>query len=509
MVFRRKIMNLLVVGSSILFCFQVFSSLRLEQGSYANPTMIDTLTASANLNFTYYGCDPNPKAENIKLTTDGQCHLVRNYSLGQSGGLQSLSGTIGEMLVQYKGDQTNCSKKYTRTLHTRISLKDAYEKFQSKNCYPTHLLIRDSKEQKKTRFVWRTRRQRGLCALPETRISKQGFPTEEHPFFHLSANEDGFKIGDHTHYRYNHNRQQWCVSYRKNPYKCGQFPSPLPMAYKDKNTGKIHLKGVVALNPNGKASIFAIDKTYSDLKELFEDQKNGGFREIDQGKGRIGFRTWQKANGVPRSIVSSYVYNPSKVMGSHQRSIYFFPRNSFGVDITKTWCPEEHCFHELDVKKLTSLKCTHLRDPEKNTACAEDVRKNNLTCPKKPHVKLEHGGSRNICHSCLGMTPGLCAISKQQVQQIQQKLRQTDTFQITQQGEYKMRPGVEDGLAMNYMRMVETPKNKGCFVGYTASPEAGQGLRSAQSIETPKIETQKKVQEYKKTESKPKPESGK
>ena len=409
---NHKIKCFCLVGP-LIFSMKAFSSssLRLEEGSYANPTLIDTLTARTNLNFTYHGCDPNPKPENIELITDGNCQLARNYDLGQNGDSKSFSGTIGEMLVRYKNDTENCTKKYTKTLHTNLSLRDAYKKFESKKCFPTHLLIRDSAT-KNSRYVWRTRKQKGLCSLPETKISKQDFPTEDHDFFNLSANEDGFKIGDHTRYRYNHNAKQWCVSYRKNPYKCGQFPSPLPMAYKNTGTGTVHLKAVVALNPNGGASIYAIDKNYPNLRAMFQDQKNGNFTKVNRKKGRIDFRTWQKDNGIPRSIISSYEYDPENLEGRHQRSLNFFPRNSFGVGITRSWCPEEHCFLGMNVNHLIESRCQD-KTGELLEECKSNIKE--TSCDKNPKIELTHGGNGNSCHSCLGITPGVCAIDTPEI----------------------------------------------------------------------------------------------
>ncbi len=480
--FYHKIKCFCLIGF-LLFSQKTWSSLRLEKGSYANPTLIDTLTASTNLNFTYHGCDPTPNPENIELVTDGDCRLVREYDLGQSDGLKSASGTIGEMIVRYKNDQTDCSRKYTKTLHTRLSLKDAYEKFESKKCYPTHLLIRDS-ARRNSRYVFRTRKQKGLCTLPKINVSKEGFPTEDHDFFNLSANEDGFKIGDHTHYRYNHNSEQWCVSYRKNPYKCGQFPSPLPMAYKNTGTGRTYLKAVVSLSPDGGASIFAIDKNYPNVKAMFEDQKKGNFTKVDHTKGRIDFRTWQKDNGIPRSMISSYEYDPDNPNGRHQRSLNFFPRNSFGVGITRSWCPEEHCFLGMNADDIIASRCQG-KTGESLEECKFNIKK--TSCGKDPKIELSRGGNGNSCHSCLGITPGVCAIETHEVNIIKNRLIETDTLRINDQGEYVMKQGVESGLAANYAHIAEKPKKRGCFDGYARDSldifdSREPGVRAATSV---------------------------
>ena len=466
----------------LLFSTEALSSLRLEKGSYSNPTIIDNLTNKANLNFTYHGCDPNPKAENIELTTDGNCQLARNYNLGQDGEAISLSGKVGEMLVSYKGDQKNCPQKHTKTLHTNLSLEDAYKKFEDKGCYPTHLVIRDS-ETKNSRAVWRTRKQKGLCTLPETKVSKAGFPTEDFDFFNLSANEDGFKIGDHTHYRYNHNTRQWCVRYRENPYKCGHWPSPLPMAYKNTGTGNVYLKAVVALSPDGGASIYAIDKNYPNTRALFQDQKNGNFVNVNHTKGRVDFRTWQRDNGVPRSMISSYEYDSENPEGRHQRSLNFFPRNTFGVGVTRSWCHEEHCFLGKNINDIMVSKCQNrtgvsLRD------CHSDIKK--IQCKNDRRIDLTRGGNGNSCHSCLGITPGVCATETPEVDIIKKNLIETDTLKINSRGEYVMRPGVESGLALNYTHIAENPKKKGCFEGYARDSldifDSSPRTRSAQSV---------------------------
>ena len=479
---------ILIIGLSLLPT-KALSSLRLEEGSYANPTIIDTLRTRANLNFTYHGCDPNPKPENIRLSTDGDCKLARSYELGQDGEAKSLSGTIGEMLVSYKGDKKDCSQKYTRTLHTNLSLEDAYKKFESKGCYPTHLVIRDN-ETKNSGAVWRTRKQKGLCSLPDTKVSKKGFPTEDHDFFNLSANEDGFKVGDHTHYRYNHNSKEWCVRYRENPYKCGQFPSPLPMAYKNTGTGNVYVKGVVALNPNGEASIYAIDKSYPNLRAMFQDQRDGNFKKVNRQKGRIDFRTWQKDNGVPRSIISSYEYDPENPTGRHQRSLNFFPRNTFGVGITRSWCDEEHCFLGMkNINDIIKSKCKG-KTGESRRECEFEIGR--IRCNNDKKIELTQGGSGNSCHSCLGITPGVCAINTPEVDIVKKNLVETDELKIDSHGEYIMRPGVENGLAANYTRIAEKPKRKGCFDGYARDSldifDSGSPLvRSAQSVEERKI----------------------
>ena len=490
MSFNHKLKYFCFIGF-FLFSTEALSTLKLERGSYANPTIIDTLTDNANLNFTYHGCDPNPKAENIRLSTDGDCKLGQNYDLGQNGDAKAFSGIVGEMLVSYRGDKKDCSQKYTKTLHTNLSLKEAYEKFEKKGCYPNHLVIRDSAT-KNTRAVWRTRKQKGLCTLPETKVKKEGFPTEDFDFFNLSANEDGFKIGDHTHYRYNHNTKEWCVRYRKNPYKCGQWPSPLPMAYKNTGTGNVYLKAVVALDPNGGASIYAIDKSYPNTKAMFQDQKSGNFKNVNHTKGRIDFRTYQKDNGVPRSMISSYEYDPQNPAGRHQRSLNFFPRNNFGVGITHSWCSEEHCFLGMNINDIVKSKCQGKTTADSWAECKSNIER--MRCRKDKRIDLTRGGNGNSCHSCLGITPGVCAIDTPEVNTIKKKLIETDTLKINSSGEYVMRPGVESGLARNYVRIAETPKRKGCFEGYARDSqdifEAGSPrVRSAQSVESnPKTE---------------------
>ena len=59
-----------------------------------------------------------------------------------------------------------------------------------------------------------------------------------------------------------------------------------------------------------------------------------------------------------------------------------------------------------------------------------------------------------------------------------------------------MRPGVESGLALNYARIAESPKKKGCFDGYARDSldvfnSGAPAVRSAQSMnkDKPKPET--------------------
>src|SRR5690606_18260033 len=109
--------------------------------------------------------------------------------------------------------------------------------------------------------------------------------------------------------------------------KCGQWPTPVPIAYRDTATGTTHVKAVVNLSNDGKATIQALNKSYANNQQMYNDLKNGGGSQVDSSKGRIEYHTWTKNNGMKRAIVRSY-----DGQGQHQRSINLFARNIFGSD---------------------------------------------------------------------------------------------------------------------------------------------------------------------------------
>ncbi len=429
---------------TFLFSPLAFSSLTLEQGSYANRTHVDTVLRTANLNFTYNGCDPYPSPERVRLVIDGDCRSAAQSSIAQNLGQTPMEARVGEVIAQYdENANTNCANRITRRLHTNLSLIGIYEDFLKKGCFPSHLVIKDGTSPDNRR-IWKAESNKSLCRLPETRITKSGFPTEDHNFFNLTANDNGFKVGDHTQYRFDHNAKQWCVKYQENPEKCGQWPSPLPLAYEDSGDKRIHLKATVSLSPDGTASLRAINKTYKTQAELFNDQKNGLLTQTDKAKGRIDYHTWRKPNGLIRAIARSY--ETDEPHANHQRSLNFFARNVFGVGVTNSWCSEEHCFLGVDDENLRPS-----------------------LCGTSPKIEMSRGGNGNTCHSCVGITPGHCAIEEPEVAIVREKLLQDEQFTIQNTGEYKLGQDIERGLAKNYERVVTNPKNPGCHQGYAPS----------------------------------------
>ena len=428
----------LLIFSLLFFSQHIFAELRLEIGSHYNRTHMDMAMGRANLNFIYRGCDRNPNPSDIKLNVDGNCKLARDHALGQSGGSTSRSGMVGDILATYTDKNPGCTTKVTRRIHINKSLRDVYNQFQAKGCTPAFLVIKDGTGEGSKGFI-KDMNNKGLCTLPDTRISKPGFPTENFPFFNLTATDKGFKIGDHTKYEYDHNNKVWCVQYRNNPKKCGQWPSPLPMAYKDSGDSRFQVRGVVELGNDGKASIRAINKSYATQAELFEAQKRGEFENTDTSKGRIDYQTWRKPNGLVRAIARSYTVDSSNA--THQRSVNFFARNMFGIGITNTWCPGEHCFADVTEASLQASKCSD-----------------------KPIINMTNGGNGNVCQSCIGITPGQCAIEKPEVDFLRTQL--TSDFPLTPQGEYRFGQNINEPLMKNFNRIVANPKTPGCQQGY-------------------------------------------
>lgn len=433
------------------------ASLRLEEGSYANRTHIDSALRRANLNFTYRGCDRNPDPRRVQLTPDANCARSTPQDTGTSGSAHGRTSLEGRVTATYE-DQRECedSEQVTRRIHTNHSLRNIYEHFERLGCRPTHLVIQDSDPEFLSQ-VRQSTQDPTLCSIPETRISKPGFPTDEHSFFNLSANDEGFKIGGHTEYKYNHDTGSWCVRYiPNNTGGCEQpqdWPGPIPMLHCtdtfenscSQGQGNYHVKGTVSLMPDGQAQIRAMNRTFSSYDAVFEAQKNGELTNTIASAGRIDFQTWRKPNGLVRTIVRSY--DQDTPGANHQRAINFFARNVFGIGVTSSWCSDEHCFADVSQERLRPSRC------EEN-----------------PQVNLHNGGSGNLCHSCIGILPGHCAIERQEVDYLRSKLRQNSQFTILDTGEYKMGQNVETGLMANYNRIVTTPQNnRGCFEGHSPS----------------------------------------
>lgn len=449
----------LLLPLSLFIPLTSVASITLEPGSYANRSNIDAHLHRANLNFTYRGCDKDPKPNKIKLKVGNSCRSAKSLNLQKIGDQTSLSGTVGEIVATYDDPSGPCpeSRRVTKRLHTNRSLTDLYEDFQKQNCFPSHLLLRDGTPSQHRRIV-KNLRERSLCNIPSTRIRKKNFPTEESPFFHLRANDKGFSIGNESHYRFDHDRNQWCVKYKTNNEKCGQWPSPLPIAYQDEGDRLVHLKATVSLGPNGQASIRAIDKSFRSQAALFQAQKNGELLKTNINKGRIDFNTWRNnGNGLVRSIVRTYSTDgPNPI---HERSINFFPRNVFGLASANSWCSQEHCFAQPpESTQLTALKC-----------------KGNLTsagercysaCAKEPNVEMSHGGNGNLCSSCIGITPGQCALKREDIAFIRSNFTENENFSIhSTTGEYKLVKNIDAGLSQVYSQLITKPKNPGCYKG--------------------------------------------
>lgn len=435
--FKILVSHLMLIGFSSV----AIANLTLEEGSYANRTHIDMLRRTANLNFTYTGCDPNPSPERVRLVVDGDCRTGQQSSIVKQLGQDQMTQNVGEVIARYDGDQNaTCSTPTTRRLHTNLSLIGVYEDFQRRGCFPSHLVIKDGTATSNRR-IFKNETNKTLCRIPETRVTKAGFPTEEHPFLHMKANDNGFKIGDHTAFRFDHDKKEWCVKFQAEAEKCGQWPSPLPLAYRDADDKKFHLKATVTLGADGKANIRAINKTYNNETEIFNDQKNGRLTDTDKSKGRIEYHTWRKPNGLQRAIVRSY--ETDEPDANHQRSLNFIARNVFGVGVTNSWCPSEHCFLGVSDERLTPSRCG-----------------------TQPQIEMTSGGNGNTCHSCIGITPGHCAVENSEVAIVREKLVQDDNFTLLESGEYKLGQNVERGLALNYERVVTRPRNPGCHQGY-------------------------------------------
>ncbi len=437
--------------------YPAYGSLRLEQGSYANQTHIDAALRRANLNFTYRGCDRVPDPSRVRLTPDPNCTSQSPQTTGTDNGRTGVASLEGIVTATYE-DQTECAEneKVTRRLHTNHSLREIYNHFEQAGCRPTHIVIRDS-DPEFLSSVRQSTQDPSLCRLPETRIRKPGFPTDQYDFFNLTANDQGFKIGGHTEYKYNHDTGSWCVRYiPNNTGGCRQpqdWPGPIPLLHCtdtsenscSRGQGTYHVRGTISLQPDGRAQIRAMNRSFPNYNAVFEAQRNGELTNTDTSAGRIDFQTWRKSNGLVRTIVRSY--DQDTPGANHQRAINFFPRNVFGIGVTSSWCPSEHCFADVTQERLRSSRCN-----------------------QNPSVNLHNGGSGNLCHSCIGILPGHCAIERQEVDYLRSKLRQNSQFTILDTGEYRMGQNVETGLMANFNRIVSTPQNnRGCFEGYSPS----------------------------------------
>ncbi len=450
---------------------KALASLQLDGGSYANRTHIDTAMRRANLNFIYNGCDPNPSPSRIRIKSDGNCRLARNYNLNQEAGNSAVSGTVGELVATYEEPSSQtCANPVPRRLHSNVSLESIYETFQKQQCFPTYFVLKDGDGEGALQIAQR-RSDKGLCKIPDTRIKKEGFPTEDFDFFNLRANESGFRLGDHTTYRYDYDSKNWCVKHRQNDEKCGQWPSPLPMLYQGSADRRFHVKGTITLSPDGKASVRAIDKSYPSLKDVFSDQKMGGLTQTDVSRGRIDFHTWRNINGLVRSNVSSYETDEPR--GHHQRSLNFIARNVMGIGITNSWCPQEHCFIGVKSEGLQSSSCN-----------------------QPPLIDISRGGNGNTCHSCIGITPGLCALQPEEVQAVRARVVEDEDFKLLATGEYQFNENIDRGLEKNFSRIVSNPRKPGCHQGYapafTEIFDPGAASRSVNALDEKQRQENKK-----------------
>lgn len=440
--FASGFSRFIIFGASFLLSLNLNANLTLDNGSYHNRTVIDQWLRSAHLNFNYYGCDENANASKIKLTPTTTCKKASDF-FPKVASQQPLEGNIGEVVATYDGEPKNCPNKFRKKLFTQVPLERLYEEFTNRHCLPTYLVIRDGTNNYNSKHLLN----KTLCRLPDTRIMKKGFPTDAYPFFNLKANDNGFKVGDNTQFRFDHTSNQWCVRFRTNAEKCGQWPHPLPLAYKDDADNKFHVKATISLSPNGQASVRAIDKVYATEQAMFQGQRNGDLLKTDTKKGRIDYSTWRKSNGLVRAVARSYETDGPRA--NHERSINFFARNVFGSSITNFWCATDNCFHGVTAEKLATNKCS-----------------------ATPSVEMTNGASGNVCHSCIGMLPGLCAIEKREIDIMKSYIQESPAFTITEQGEYKAGQDVERGLIDNFNRIVKNPTHPGCHQGsYAEYPD--------------------------------------
>lgn len=429
---------------NLILTFPVHAKIMLQKGDWATRSVIDTALRRTNLTFKYKGCDKNPSSNKLKLKSDGICKNIESYKLSSGDNQFIQQGRVGEILAEYDEPAGDCQQVTEKTLVAPFSLVSIYDKFKENGCRPTHVLIRDSMDDNDHSRIWKAQANKSLCKLRMAHIKKDGFPTEIHPSFNLTANDQGFKIGKHTHYRFDHDNKVWCVKFQNGPDKCGHWPAPLPMAYQNTKTGKFHVRATMTLTPDGKASIRGINKVYNNLDEVYAAQKRGDLNNTDASEGRVDYKTWRKPSGLIRAIAKAYETDTPHA--NHQRSMNFFARNIFGVGITNSWCPEEHCFM---APKTDRLKAS--------------------ACKKDPTVEMSHGGNGNTCHSCIGITPGHCAIEPDEVAVVRSALKQDDAFTIQHTGEYKWGQNVESGLIKNFQNIVSNPKNPGCHKGYAPS----------------------------------------
>ncbi|MCJ8275851.1 MAG: hypothetical protein MJK18_03345, partial [Bdellovibrionales bacterium] len=448
----NKFSKWLMFFVTLLFVSDSFARITLTNGSYYNRTMIDTALRTANLNFTYEGCNPNPNPNQLRLTTDGQCRDARNYNLEREGGNTTVSGRVGEVLLEYVEVERECENPVSVQLSSNYSLQDIYQSFHDNDCQPTHIVIRDSTADNHNRIV-KEQRVKELCRLKDTKINFPGFPTSAMNILNVSANIDGFNIGDASKYRYDP-EQGWCITYRSNEPKCGEWASPVPIAYRDAQ-GQYQMKAIIGLGSDGTATIGAVNKSYPTYEAMFNDLRSGNVR-ADVSQGYLNYHTWTKSNGVRRAAMRAYDGDQR-----HLRTINFFGRNVFGRESTQHWCNGENCFIEAERPPLSQHRCSN-----------------------EPEINMTNGGSGNLCYSCVGITPGMCAVRQQDRDQLRRNLPENDGFSLTRYGEYAVESSQSLGLQRTLSDIVNRPERPGCHRGH-AQEDLGTFIPSGIGTDVP------------------------
>ncbi|MEM7645848.1 MAG: hypothetical protein AAF203_02960 [Pseudomonadota bacterium] len=502
---RNSLSVFVFIGT--IFSVSANASVKLTSGTFPFATDIDAIKGEAYLSLEYEGCE-EPKPESVTLTPDlSSCNSIET-ELAQEEGKVLRSGKIGMIKLGYNNSKPRCSKGNQgyrkKTFFVKRNVISLYDQFRKAKCYPDHLAIYDSEGQAITRDL----RDKTLCEIPKTKVTKEGFPTEDYSFFSVRANDKGFQVGDHTFYRYDHNsgawevsfkaknqtrcgatkaealpqltkhqklegdpthrydegKKQWCATYNLTTTVLGKFPQPLPIRTTDRTTGETRVHAVVNLTTDsrgrGVASIKAMpaDAVYANTKELWAAQKRGDFRtKVDKSKGYLDFvsmrddgRDGKPGSGMTRTIARSYLQEDGVL--KHQKAVHFVPREVFGTRVTQGWCDKEHCFSQIQSSKIP--------------LCESFA------------VNTKYKG--NLCHSCLGMMPGHCATNRDQANFVRENLIQNENFELDNRlGEPVKKKSLLAGLLLNYDRIIKSPANPGCYEGTT--PEFAEEFDPARS----------------------------
>jgi len=380
---------------------------------------------TVTVNFEYEGCDPNPSAlintnnKRVQPKTANPYKIRPKFSCvnGQSYERVLDNGQIDKPYFQetgqvqfeydYAGDK-NCKEKDMKKRKIRgvypvdffYKQLEATRNASGKACQPIALTFVDSPrtpeggEAPGNAVLHRYTNQGKLCDIPAKKITLPGFSTDDSPMTELSVKDDEFSFGDNTFYKFipdkdGSGKGKWAARFvkkdkngkvidKQKPAANFDFSTPIPVMYR--REGKVHLAATVLLNEDGTASIKSQGpgKSYPNAAAIRADRKNY-HKNDDDTKGEIKIDMKSFGGKVSQTKVSAY-----DAEGKHIRTMNTVARNVLGYNYKDSWCGEENCFRR-------------------------GVQEENLCKNKGTNdIKMNYGGSDNVCYSCLGVTAGTC-----------------------------------------------------------------------------------------------------